>query len=170
VWRDAISSFYYNLSGVPDALDRVNNHPWRIEAEDLELTGYIPYTVHPPEIASQGTAIVTATNSTTGVARTVLHFPSGEYDLAVNYYDLYGGQSYWTVYINDAVVGSWRGDMESTLGHTPSIYIDGHSATRIKFHNIFVKEGDELKIVGEADGVEPAPVDYIAFLPAGVID
>jgi alpha-glucuronidase len=60
--------------------------------------------------------------------------------------------------------------MEDTLGHTPSIYLDGHSATRVRFSAVRIKPGDVLRIVGEADGVEPAPVDYVAFLPDGVID
>ncbi|KAL4917354.1 glycoside hydrolase superfamily [Aspergillus aurantiobrunneus] len=170
VWRDAICGFYYNLSGIPDELGRVGSHPWRIEAEDMELTGFEPYTVHPPETAGGGVAVVTESNSTMGMARTTLGFPDGVYDLVVNYYDLYGGQSSWTVYLGEAVIGSWTGDMEDRLGHTPSIYIDGHSATRIRFADVEIREGDVLRVVGVPDGVEPAPVDYIALLPAGVVD
>ncbi|KAL2822639.1 glycoside hydrolase superfamily [Aspergillus granulosus] len=170
VWRDAITNFYYNLSGIEDTRGRVGNHPWRIEAEDMQLDGYHPYTVSPFETASRGVAIVTETNSTTGTAHMAVPFPDGVYDLVVNYYDLYGGQSKWTAYLNDELVGSWSGDMEGTLGHTPSIYIDGHSATRVRFHDVRVRQGDEVRIVGTPDGSEPAPLDYIAFLPEGVID
>ncbi|KAL2871022.1 alpha-glucuronidase [Aspergillus lucknowensis] len=170
VWRDSVSGFYRNLSGIPDAHDRVWNHPWRLEAEDMQLDGYVAYTVSPPEAGSGATAIVTATNSTTGVARTTVPFPDGMYDLVVNYYDLYGGKSEWTVYLNDEAVGSWKGDMEDRLGHNPSIYLDGHSATRVRFAGVKVREGDELRVEGVADGIEPAPVDYVALLPAGVVD
>jgi alpha-glucuronidase len=48
--------------------------------------------------------------------------------------------------------------------------LDGHSATRITFHQVSIKKGDMLKIVGQANGVEPAPLDYVALLPAGMID
>jgi alpha-glucuronidase len=29
-WRDAISNFYWNLSGIPDEAKRVGHHPWRL--------------------------------------------------------------------------------------------------------------------------------------------
>ena len=170
VWRDAINSFYFNKSGIPDEAGRVGNHPWRIEAEDMDLDGYEPYAVSPFETASGATAIVTSSNSTTGVATTKLKFPSGRYDLAINYYDMAIGRSQWQVYINHRKIGEWIGDSDLTLGHAPSNYIDGHSATRITFHNVKIKKGDTLKIVGKPDGIEPAPLDYISLLPPGIVD
>ncbi|KAJ5775339.1 uncharacterized protein N7511_000350 [Penicillium nucicola] len=170
VWRDAINDFYHNLSGIPDEAKRVSHHPWRIEAESMTLDGYKPYTVTPFETASGSVAIVTTSNSTAGTAVTKVPFASGTYDIAVNYYDLYGGQSRWTISLNDRKVGEWVGNSEDVFSHTPSIYLDGHSATRIKFRGIKVKKGDTLKIVGQPDGVESAPLDYVAFLPAGIVD
>jgi alpha-glucuronidase len=170
VWRDAINNFYYNLSGIPDQAKRVNHHPWRIEAESMKLDGYKTYNVSPFETASGSVAIVTISNNTAGTASTKIPFPSGTYDLAVNYYDLFGGQSQWKVYLNDRKIGQWTGNSEDTFSHTPSIYLDGHSATRIKFRNVKVRRGDILKIVGMPNGTEPAPLDYVALLPAGIID
>jgi alpha-glucuronidase len=170
VWRDAINNFYYNLSGIADASKRVGHHPWRIEAESMSLDGYKPYTVNPFETASKSIAVVTISNDTVGTATTRLNFPSETYDLAVNYYDLYGGQSHWQIYLNGNQVGEWLGNGENTFSHTPSIYLDGHSATRIKFRGVKINKGDTLKIVGTPDGVEPAPLDYVAFLPQGVVD
>ncbi|CAI7578381.1 unnamed protein product [Penicillium bialowiezense] len=170
VWRDAINNFYYNMSGIPDDAKRVSNHPWRIEAESMKLEGYKTYEVNPFETASGAVAIVTTSNSTAGTASTKIAFPSGTYDLAVNYYDLYGGKSQWKVYLNDRKIGQWTGNSEETLSHTPSIYLDGHSATRVKFRDVKVKHGDTLKIVGVPDGTEPAPLDYVALLPAGILD
>lgn len=170
VWRDAINNFYFNLSGIPDDAKRVGHHPWRIEAESMTLDGYKPYVVSPFETASGSVAIVTASNETVGTATTTLGFPSGIYDLAVNYYDMYGGQSQWQVYLNGRQVGEWLGNSEEVLSHTPSIYLDGHSATRIKFRGVKVHKGDVLKIVGTPSGVEPAPLDYVAILPRGVVD
>lgn len=169
IWRDAINDFYHNLSGIPDQAQRVGYHPWRVEAESMDLNGYKPYTVDPFETASNATAIVTSSNSTTGTASTNITAPSGTYNLAVNYYDLYGGQAHWRVYLNDRQIGQWIGNSEA-IGHTPSIYLDGHSATRVTFRDVEVQPGDVLEIVGEPDGIEPAPLDYVALLPGGVID
>ncbi|CAG8407104.1 unnamed protein product [Penicillium salamii] len=170
IWRDAINNFYYNLSGIPDDAKRVNHHSWRIEAESMKLDGYKTYDVNPFETASGAVAIVTTSNTTAGTASTEIQFPSGTYDVAVNYYDLYGGQSQWKIYLNDRKIGQWVGNNEENLSHTPSIYLDGHSATRVKFRKIKVKRGDQLKIFGMPDGTEPAPLDYVALLPAGTID
>lgn len=170
IWRDAIVDFYHNLSGIADESNRVGHHPWRIEAESMSLDGYKTYSVSPFETASGTVAIVTSSNDTAGTATTKIKFPSATYDLAINYYDLYGGQSEWKVYLNEKKVGEWLGNTEDILSHTPSIYLDGHSATRIKFKGVKVKKGDVLKIVGTPDGVEPAPLDYVALLPQGIVD
>ncbi|KAJ7245838.1 glycoside hydrolase superfamily [Mycena rebaudengoi] len=172
VWRDAIVNFYNTITGIPDDARRVGHHPFRIEAESMELSGYQPYVVSPFEAASNSIAIITSTNSTIGTATKVLNFTSGVYDLAVNYFDMHGGNSSYQVFVNNRMVGEWVGNIVDTgkLGHTPSIYLDGHSATRITFHQVPIKKGDILKIVGQANGVEPAPLDYVALLPAGVVD
>jgi alpha-glucuronidase len=170
VWRDAIVGFYSNLSEIPDVAGRVGHHPWRIEAESMELDGYVTYAVNPFEMASNKTAVITSTNSTTGTATTKLDYPSDTYDIAVNYYDLIGGKSHYQIYLNDRSLGQWIGNSEDTLGHAPSIYLDGHSAIRITFRGVKIKKGDILKIVGTPDGIEPAPLDYVAILPPGVVD
>ncbi|KAJ9656517.1 hypothetical protein H2198_004866 [Neophaeococcomyces mojaviensis] len=171
VWRDAINNFYFNLSNVPDQAGRVENHPYRIEAESMDLSGYTPYTVSPWNVASGGVAVVTTSNTTVGTASTTLSsITSGTYDVAVNYFDMAIGRSHWQVYLNDQLIGQWIGDSDLTLGHSPSNYIDGHSATRITFPGIQIQKGDVLKIAGTPDGIEPAPLDYISILPEGVVD
>lgn len=170
VWRDTINGFYYNMSGIPDIHNRVENHPWRIEAETMELDGYIPYSVAPQSTASNKKAIVTATNSTTGTATTTVKFPNGTYDIAVSYFDMWGGKAEYALSLGKKTVGTWKGDHEGKLGNSPSIYLDGHSATRVTFPGVEVKTGDVLKVTGKADGVEPAPLDYVVFLPEGVVD
>ncbi|KAF2229567.1 glycoside hydrolase family 67 protein [Viridothelium virens] len=170
VWRDAINNYYYNLSGIPDEANRVGNHPYRVEAESMTLSGYEPYPVNPFEMASNFTAIITTSNNTAGTAMTTLQYPSGTYDLGVNYYDLIGGKSNWEIYLNNRTLGRWYGNNEDTLGHAPSTYLDGHSATRITFRDVQIQKGDMLKIVGMPNGIEPAPLDYVVVLPKGIVD
>ena len=134
------------------------------------LSGYKTYLVTPFETASNYTAIVTTSNNTSGTAMTTLGYPSGIYDLAVGYYDLIGGKSSWTLSLNGHTLGRWNGDLEDRLGHAPSTYLDGHSATRITFRNVTINDGDVVEIIGIPDGIEPAPLDYIAVLPPGVVD
>lgn len=170
VWRDSINQFYFNLSGISDEHSRVGNHPYRIEAEKMTLSGYKPYAVDPFHAASGAMAIVTTLNATTGTASANITFASGTYDVAVNYYDLIGGRSIYQLVIGNRTVGKWVGDHEDTLGHAASIYLDGHSATRITFKGVNVRQGEVVRITGQADGIEPAPLDYISFLPLGIVD
>lgn len=170
VWRDAINNFYNNKSGIADKSNRVGNHPWRIEAESMTLKGYAPIAVDPFFTASKFKGIVTTSNTTAGTATTKVTFPSGTYDLAVGYYDIIRGKANWKIYVNDHLLGSWYGDNEDKLGHWPSEFLDGHSATRITFEGVRIKKGDTIKIVGKPDGPELAPVDYIVLLPKGIID
>ena len=93
VWRDVIVNYYHTLSGIPDEAGRVGNHPYRVEAENMVLSGYKTYPVRPFEMASNSTAVITTSNTTAGTAMTTLQYPSGTYDLAVNYYDLIGGRA-----------------------------------------------------------------------------
>ncbi len=170
VWRDAVAGYFRTLSGIPDEAGRVGHHPWRVEAEDMALTGYRRYAVHPAETASGAFAVVTSSNATAGTAVTALAFPPGTYDIVVGYFDLARGRSHWELLINNRTVGRWIGDNEDTLGHAPSAYLDGHTATRVTFPGIHIDKGDELRIVGTPDGIEPAPLDYVAVLPPGVVD
>jgi len=170
VWRDAINNYYWNLSSIADQGKRVGNHPWRVQAERMTLSGYDIVKVTPFETASNYTAISTTSTTTPGTASTKLDFSSGTYDLAVNYFDHIGGRAKWQVSLNEKPLGQWIGNNEDILGHFPSDFIDGHSATRITFRDVKIKKGDVLKIVGTPDGTERAALDYVAVLPAGVVD
>ena len=171
VWRDSITTFYFNKSGIPDGAGRVGHHKYRIEAEAMQLDGYKPYDVSPFEAASGFRCVVTSTNATQGVASTTLDgFAAGTYNLAVNYYDMALGNSTWAAYVDGTLVGEWKGDLEYILGRAPSPYVDGHTATRVTFKGVRIKNGSTLKIVGTPDGREPAPLDYVSILPEGMID
>ena len=170
VWRDSITQYFYNLSRIADETGRVGKHPYRIEAESMTLDGYKSYVVNPFHTASGFTAIVTTSNTTAGTATSKVPFESGTYDVAVNYYDLFNGTSTFTLDIGNRTVGTWKGDNEKKLGHEPSRYLDGHTATRITFKGIEVRKGDVVRITGQPDGIEPAPIDYLSFLPPGIVD
>ncbi|KAL4789128.1 glycoside hydrolase superfamily [Aspergillus venezuelensis] len=170
VWRDSINTFYLHKSSISDEAGRVGNHPYRIEAENMELEQYEPYLVSPFEAASGSHCIVTSDNATEGTAWTRLMVETGTYNIAVNYYDQAIGNSTWKLFLDDDMVGKWKGDLEYTIGRAPSPYIDGQTAARITFRDVHVKDGSILRIVGTPDGEEPAPIDYVSILPMDIID
>jgi alpha-glucuronidase len=134
------------------------------------LQGYKVVPVTPFEAASGGKAIATIPGAGVGTATCTVTFPSGTYNVAINYYDHLGGRSQYQVFLNGRQIGAWVGDLQEKLSHDFSDRIDGHSATRITFNGVEVKTGDSLKIVGRPDGNELAPIDYVSLLPQGVVD
>ncbi|KAH8893835.1 alpha-glucuronidase [Thozetella sp. PMI_491] len=165
VWRDAVSTFYHELSGIPDKNGRVGRHRRRIEAEAMRLTGYVPIELYPAVTASNGSAVVTVSNTTAGTAEVELDVAPGWYAIAVNYFDVAGGRARWDVFLNDMLVGSWIGDSEDVLGHAASSKPDGGSAVRITLPDVQVQRRDTLRIVGTPNGAEMAPLDYVSLLP-----
>ncbi|KAI0872306.1 glycoside hydrolase superfamily [Hypoxylon argillaceum] len=170
VWRDAITQFYHALSGIPDAAGRVGHHPWRVEAEAMTLRGYRVTGVNPFEAASGLQIVQTLDNATAASVETALRVPGGTYDVAVAYYDLYEGAARYELFLNDRSLGAWVGDLENKLGYTLTRGIDGHSATRVTFRGVRVRKGDVVRVETLPNGRETAPLDYIAVLPAGVVD
>ncbi|KAL2864141.1 glycoside hydrolase superfamily [Aspergillus lucknowensis] len=177
VWRDSICTFYHAKCGIRDERNRVGNHPWRVKAADMELEGYEVVPVIPFEAAFGGHAIVTQSNQASGTATWVVTFPAGVYNIAVNYYDHLGGQSHYELFLGSGpddrtqrLVGSWAGDLGEHLLHDFSDQRDGHSATRVTFKGVKVEAGDVLTIVGTPDGSELAPLNYVSFLPEGIVD
>lgn len=169
--RDAITTYFHKLSGIPDELGRVGHHPYRTEAEDMTLDGSQVYGLTPWEAASGSYAIVTSTNTTTGTASTTLNVASGTYDIAVSYYYLVSGISHFQLLLNGNKVAEWLGNInDGRLGHDSTIYLDDNSPVRKIIPNVRVREGDTLSIVGIPQGLEPAPIDYISILPRGVSD
>ncbi|KAL7619515.1 hypothetical protein AAE478_010055 [Parahypoxylon ruwenzoriense] len=171
VWRDSINQFYASISGIDDTQGRVNNHPYRIEAESMQLRNYRETGVTPFEVASGLRIVQTRDNRTAaGVTTRPLNYTAGVYDVAVAYYDLWEGRARYELFHNDESLGAWMGDNEDKLGFTLTRGIDGHSATRITFPGVQIEEGDVLRVETTPNGRETAPLDYIAVLPPGVVD
>lgn len=170
VWRDVVNRFYLAKCGIPDEKGRVGNHPWRIPAAAMQLNGYNIVHIAQAEAASEGKAITTTSKDAPGTATTTINYASGVYNIAVGYYDHLGGQAQYELFLNDKSIGKWKGDLRNKLGHDFSEYLDGHSATRVTFPEVQVNKGDILKIVGQPDGNELAPLDYVAILPNGIVD
>lgn len=170
VWRDSICNYFLTKCGIPDEHGRVGHYPWRLEAELMELSGYKIISIDPPEAASGGKAIITTSNDKQGIVKCVVPFESGVYNVAVNYFDHLGGVSQYQLSLGDRVIGKWVGDLNRILMHEHSEFCDAHSATRITFDSVHVNKGETLTITGTPDGTQLAPLDYVSFLPQGIVD
>lgn len=159
VWRDAVVDWFHKESGIADAQGRVGFHPNRVEAEDMQLSGYTRVDVTPWEMASGGKAIV-CTGESQCSASLKFDRPSGTYDIAVEYFDLNHGASRFDLSVDDREIDSWAAD-----DHLPSDRMNGHTSTRRTVSGVQLHTGDVLKISGHPDGGEPAPLDYVEIVP-----
>ena len=89
VWRDAVTTWFAEASGIPDAKGRVGHYPGRFEAESMKLEGYTVRDVTPPEDASGGKAVACPTAVVRRHASNTMALP-GWYTLHVEYFDQVG--------------------------------------------------------------------------------
>lgn len=160
VWRDAVNDWFHAMSGIDDEKGRVGHDPNRIEAESMQLSGYVPVDVTPWETASGGKAIACEQQNAC-TAATTLERPAGKYRVAVQYFDYQHGGSTYTLSVNDRAIAEWRAD--NTL---PGDAMNGDTSTRYTVADVDLRPGDTLKITGQPDDGEPAPIDYIEVTPA----
>jgi alpha-glucuronidase len=163
VWRDAVTDWFQRISGIPDNLGRVGNHPNRIEAEAMQADGYTSVDATPWETASGGKAVACdRTSACTLTAK--LDKPAGNYTIAVQYFDLRTGASKYDLLLNGASIAYWTADAILPAA-TIDKRLDGSTSTRYTISNIALKPGDTLTLSGTPDGDEHAPVDYIEITP-----
>ncbi len=158
VWRDAINDWFRRLSGIADAKGRVGNHPDRIEAESMELKGYIPVSVTPWEDASGGKAIECTLTGEPCTAQFRFKGATGRYEVDVQYFDQNNGVSKYRLSIGARLVDEWLAD-----GSLPATRPNGDSSTRRVIHGVMLWPGNELRIEGFSDREERAPLDYVAL-------
>jgi len=114
-----------------------------MEAEKMNLSGYVPdscLTEHCIKTTSTGTA----KSSFTGA--------SGIYDVVLSYVDEKDGQGTLTLAVSGKQKASWK--LSEDVG----------CWRRKTIPNVKLKNGDEIKIFGVANGKEAARVDYIEFV------
>jgi len=176
VWRDAIVQYFLKLSAIPDEQGRAGHYPNRLEAEAAHLTGYRVIDVTPWEDASGGKAVSCDTpqvppealagpigpgNLTSCTAEWTYTGAAGRYNIAIQYFDLPGGQAGFALVLNSHPINTWSAD--ATL---PSNRPNGDNSTRRTVPNVTLNHGDVIEIRGIPDQSDPAALDYIELTPA----
>jgi alpha-glucuronidase len=155
VWRDAINDWFHRVSGIADQQGRVGNHPDRIEAENMQLQGYVPFNVTPWESASGGKAVGCPVSEKRCAAILQFGGAAGQYELDVQYFDQNNGASRFRVYLGDTVVDEWLADDD-----LPATKPNADCSTR-RLIDLRLRPGDAIRIEGTPDGGERAPLDYV---------
>jgi alpha-glucuronidase len=161
VWRDAVCNWFLQISGIPDKLGRVGHYPDRIEAEAMQLQGYVPFEVVPRETASGGKAIECAPPARECSAAFRFDDAAGQYEIDIEYFDQNNGESKFRVLVEERIVDEWPAD-----DHLPAAKPGGDSSTRRRIIGLALRPGDNIRIEGVPDGAEHAAVDYIEILPS----
>jgi alpha-glucuronidase len=161
VWRDAITEWFWKMSGIPDAKGRVGNYPGRFQAEGMRLDGYSVVDVTPWETAGGGKAVICSQERCS--AEMTWDGADGWYDVRVRYFDLLHGESRYSLEVAGREVQEWKADW-----NLPGDRMNGHTSTREVVRGVALHKGDILKVTGWPDGNEKAPLDFIEIVPAGV--
>jgi alpha-glucuronidase len=156
VWRDAVCNWFLRVSGIPDQRGRVGHYPGRIEAEGMQLQGYVPFDVIPSEDASGGKAVECAPPAQKCSAAFRFDGAAGKYEMDVEYFDQNNGKSKFRVLVGDRVVDEWAAD-----DRLPSKKPNADSSTRRRITSLALRPGDSIRIEGIPNGEERASLDYI---------
>jgi alpha-glucuronidase len=156
VWRDAVCNWFFRESGIKDAQGRVGNHPDRFEAEAMQLRGYTPIDITPWENASGGKGIVCPQPAQSCTAALRFRGPAGWYEIDVQYFDQINGVSRFRVFVGNQQIDEWTAGL-----HLPAVEPNGDSSTRRWISGVALRPGDEVRVEGDPDQGERAPVDYI---------
>ena len=157
VWRDAVTTWFFRASGIPDQRGRVDHYPGRYEAESMKLEGYTVRDVTPPEDASGGKAV---SCPVTQCATTLKYDgPAGWYTLHIQFFDQNDGVSRYRLLINGQPIDEW-----AAAERLPTRTLDSSSSARQLATGIALRPGDEIRIEGKPDGHETAALDYIEIL------
>ena len=161
VWRDAVVQYFLKLSGIPDEKGRAGHFPGRLEAEDARLQGYEVVDVAPWEDASRGRAVTCAAAEAKAAcsAEWTYNGTAGQFDVAVQYFDLQGGDAHFAVEVNGTSVGQWTANAQ-----LPSRSLHGDNSTRYVAHNVELHSGDTIRVLGTPDKSDPAAFDYLEVL------
>jgi alpha-glucuronidase len=85
--------------------------------------------------------------------------PPGNFDLAMQYFDLQGGSAKFKLDINGQTISTWSADAA-----LPSKRPHGDNSTRFTAHGVARKPGDVIRVEGMPDGSDPAAMDYVEVL------
>jgi alpha-glucuronidase len=159
VWRDAVTTWFQKESSIADALGRVGRYPGRVEAEAMNLEGYMVTGVTPWEAASGGKAV---SCPTVGCSAAFEYKDSpGWRTIRVQYFDQNSGSARYRVKLGDQVIDEWIAD-----NRLPTQKIDASSSSRRTIPNVPLRPGDVIRIEGTPDGGERAALDYVEIVVA----
>ena len=156
VWRDAVCNWFFRVSGIPDQHGRVGRYPGRIEAEAMQLQGFVPFDVIPSEDASGGKAVECAPPAQKCSAAFRFDSAAGKYEMDVEYFDQNNGKSEFRVLVGGRVVDEWAAE-----DHLPSKKPNADSSARRRIMGLALRPGDSIRIEGIPNGEERASLDYI---------
>ena len=156
VWRDAVCTWFLQMSGIQDAKGRVGHYPNRIEAEQADLQGYAVVDVTPPEVASGRKAVACPPPIEQCTATFRFQAAPGWYDVIVQYFDQNNGVSRFRAFVNNQLVDRWEANLQ-----LPAIKIGGDSSTSRQITGLALRPGDKIRIEGVPDNEERASLDYV---------
>jgi alpha-glucuronidase len=140
VWRDTTTEWMERVTGVIDEPRFVGNHPGRVEAESMSLTGFAVARVEAAEDASGGAYV--ACGAVSCSAETVFHGEANVYRIETGYFAAVNGGEL-ELRVNGTIQAHWT--VEKEAGE-PGAAV----AERFVVNGVRLKPGDSVAVVGNA--------------------
>lgn len=125
-----------------------------IEAENMALSG--GFNVESSGVASGDALIAVRNQSNPGEATYTWMGGTGVYDLAMHYFDENDGASEFSISIDGTELDSWFADRD-TGGNAA----DNTTAAVREWEDVALENGDTITIIGDANQLEYARVDFL---------
>ncbi len=155
VWRDAICTWFFKISGIPDDKQRVEHDPARVEAEGMQLHGYQVIRITPAETASGGKAVACKSAGACTAQFRFMGAP-GWYTVDVFYYDETSGIARFELRVKGQAIEQWAADAW-LVSNVPN----GDTATRKRIAGVALRPGDDVEVIGTPNGGDEAVLDYV---------
>lgn len=166
---DDPSTLTYTITSQPSEGSVIVNPlppPISLEAEDLELNGYILDPRNYPFASGDGLISLVydadggVAPSPTGTATGTFGGLTGKYDIVISYHDEQDGEAQLSFALNNTVVEQWTLD-QSPGGVVPT----SDNLMRRTVSGITLNTGDTFTLEGIRDNEEYARIDSIEFIP-----
>ena len=160
VWRDAVTSWFAWISGIPDSMGRTGRFPGRVEAESMTLDRFSTGAVIPWETASAGLAALCSAGGLCSAKHRFMG-DAGIYDIAVQYFDESDGIARYALVVGDRSIDTWAADAQ--FGSSAP---NGHTSTRRVAHRVRLRAGDEIRVEVTTTPPDSGALDYIEITPS----
>src|SRR5262249_55834426 len=132
----------------------------RVEAETMNPEGYKEFAPASWEGASGGKGVICPEPLQSCAAETKFEGSDGQYDIAIEYFDVNEGVAHFKLIAGDKTIDQW-----DAADHLPGNQPSADSSVRRKIPSVLLHPGETIRLESVPDSSDRAAFDYIDISP-----